>query len=592
MKKLLFIFTLLTLSVFSQPLIPADRRITWSRDNCGVPGGIPNRQTIFCNPVVNIPGSGLLVIPDGVTDNTAALNAAIANCPSNQVVFLPAGDYNFTGIIQWHANGVTLRGAGPKSTILHVNPTDPSHDFIDMGGFLGDGGNSVSVISGLTQGSTNVVVADATRASQLIGNTITIFFFQGTDPDTVHRLTVDGSAHTIPGDPNNIISLTANVTAVNLATETITFWPPLVWTMTGTPQAYTLIYGRGCYFSGIEDLGIKVEQNCNFNIFMERCYGCWVKNIDSSNTVADHIILTHSVLCEIRDNYIHDFLGGGGGNNGEGIDMFLQNTGILVENNIVVRCFPQINTSSGSDGCFVGYNFCGASHSGTTIIGNDFDSNHGAHNVMNLWEGNAGCMFQSDGFYGSCSHITVFRNYFSGTHLEGLTMHQICIDLTHWQNYFNIIGNVLGSPGWSAAGGLFTTEANNYSYFTPVIYRFGYPGLGNNNYSNSSVNPVTGAWNDLDLGVKTTVLTNYNYNYFNNAVPDGVTNLPPSLFYTNGSPPWWPASVSFPPIGPDLAIMTNQIPAQLRFFSGNFNGGPPAPPTHIKISGSHAVPPL
>src|SRR4051812_13009070 len=79
-------------------IIPADRRVTWTPGvNVGVPGGIPNRTTIYQT-----------LSPDV---STAKIQAALDSCPSGQVVFLNAGTYNITATIKLKS-GVTLRGAG------------------------------------------------------------------------------------------------------------------------------------------------------------------------------------------------------------------------------------------------------------------------------------------------------------------------------------------------------------------------------------------------------------------------------------------------------------------------------------------------
>src|SRR3954462_10693007 len=67
--------------VFADNLIPDDRRITW---NPGIPGGIPNRTTIF-SKVKNSPYGA---VGDGVHDDTAAIQQAISACPTGQVVYI------------------------------------------------------------------------------------------------------------------------------------------------------------------------------------------------------------------------------------------------------------------------------------------------------------------------------------------------------------------------------------------------------------------------------------------------------------------------------------------------------------------------
>src|SRR5690242_14572552 len=102
-----FGFAVLLFLLIAQPvrseIIPSDRRIDW---NPGVPGGIPQRTTIY------------VTLQPGAT--AAQINSALASCPSNQVVFLAAGTYNISGVITVPSY-TTLRGAGPGQTVLNLN---------------------------------------------------------------------------------------------------------------------------------------------------------------------------------------------------------------------------------------------------------------------------------------------------------------------------------------------------------------------------------------------------------------------------------------------------------------------------------------
>src|SRR5262245_18959399 len=73
-------------------IVPEDRRIDWS---AGVPGGIPNRAVIFCN-ARNAPYGAK---GDGVADDTQAIQNGLRDCPSNLVVYLPAGTYKITRVL-------------------------------------------------------------------------------------------------------------------------------------------------------------------------------------------------------------------------------------------------------------------------------------------------------------------------------------------------------------------------------------------------------------------------------------------------------------------------------------------------------------
>ena len=52
-------------------------------------------------------------------------------------------------------------------------------------------------------------------------------------------------------------------------------------------------------------------------------------------------------------------------------------------------------------GNVIAYNYCEDAQSGSSIAGSAISDNHGAHNMMNLIEGNIAQMFESDGYWGS-----------------------------------------------------------------------------------------------------------------------------------------------------------------------------------------------
>src|SRR5438045_643789 len=71
---------------------------------------------------------------------------------------------------------------------------------------------------------------------------------------------------------------------------------------------------------------------------------------------------------------------------------------------------------------------------------------HGVEYV--LAEGNIGPGFGGDVFHGSQALNTLFRNYFLGTD-PGRTDATIAINILSWNRYYNIVGNVLGTPAYS-----------------------------------------------------------------------------------------------------------------------------------------------
>jgi hypothetical protein len=181
------------------------------------------------------------------------------------------------------------------------------------------------------------------------------------------------------------------------------------------------------------------------------------------------------------------------------------------------------------------------------------------------------------------SHTTYFRNHFSGKHVEAKRnfMNTKLFDLCRFSYYQNVVGNVLGTPDWprSTIGRYEMIGMPGYTEQT-CVYRLGYPNMGNNGYS--ATNPPSNADDGgLDPKVKTTLLRWGNFDYQNNAarwesseIPSGVTapatHTLPASFYLAAKPAWW-NNLPWPPIGPDVSLMVNKIPAQVRYENDVYN---------------------
>ncbi len=201
-----------------------------------------------------------------------------------------------------------------------------------------------------------------------------------------------------------------------------------------------------------------------------------------------------SACLEIRESVAWDSIAHV--TNGAGVLFYRRVCSSLVEDNIIYRCFPGVEISSGSGGNVIAYNFMEDNYTDQSrLMGASFDCNHGAHTCMDLYEGNVGSMFQSDGYFGSASHITLFRNRFHGTN-PTLTDNSKCVDLGRWSQYFNVVGNVLGTAGFSVL--LDPTET--FPYAKPVIYRLGFPNMGNNGFEGTR--PPSTANDALDTRVR------------------------------------------------------------------------------------------
>src|SRR5215472_11721696 len=137
-------------------IIPANRTAPW-QGNVGVPGGIPNRTTIYKNIVTDLRAD-----PTGITDCSAIIQSAIDNCPEGQVVYIPAGRFRVGTQLHWNndKSNRTLRGAGMGITILFS--ANNNSMLLPGSSTWPDPSTWVSISSGATKGSNTITVADTT----------------------------------------------------------------------------------------------------------------------------------------------------------------------------------------------------------------------------------------------------------------------------------------------------------------------------------------------------------------------------------------------------------------------------------------------
>jgi hypothetical protein len=523
-----------------------------------VPGGIPARTTLCATIDAATYGTGAV-------DASAALLAAINACPEEQVVFIPAGTYRLDNAVdRITASKVTIRGAGQGQTILQANKAGMRMLWLGNGD-RPDAGPAIT--SGATKGSTTATIADTTAVS--VGGFVR--FEQNNPPYVISA-----------GDPTTdtrVMSVIARVTAKTDTTVTVS--PPLPFDLVSSP--ILIAYANPPMVStGIEDLTFDAT-GALAALQWEHAWGSWVKNIEVKNSPSRQLILVAFINGEVRQSYFHDV--DGGGPDHEGITLTADDHFNLIEDNISYDGgFPAIVLGDGPGSCqgnVVAYNFAYATDTDyPELAGADISVNHGPHNAMNLVEGNISSGFASDGYHGSASHNVLFRNWFTATHPTA-TENLIAMNLGRWSTSFSLVGNVLGSSAFSAAGLLMPEDG--FAYTDHVIYKVGYPDMGNNGFD-GTWGSLTGApdyttqfaagksMKERDLYVQGTMLRHGNHDHATDAVawsPDIETQVLPPSFYRSAKPDWWPAAIPWPPIGPDASPMNGKNPAYVRFEEGS-----------------------
>lgn len=531
-------------------IIPSSSRVDWVMgQTVGVPGGIPKRTTIY------------RTLSPGAT--AAQINSAITSCPSNQVVMLSAGTYNLSAPINFGlAKGVTLRGAG-SSTILKASAN--IDQFVFMGGYTGWSAGT-SITAGYTKGSSNLTVSSTSGLS--VGGLVRVDQLN----DSNFMWASSGSQRLL----NQVTRITA------IAGNVVTVWPPLYFGPTSA--AAPLMKNNGgrsmvAEMSGVEDMTLDATGRVVGNgIWFDQTYGCWIRNVRTILINNYHIMLTQSLNDEIAkvfcdDSPAHDPNHGGVllGSTSDGMGT----CGTVFYDSIVNRVFPGVEINAGSSGNVIAYNFIKDPFYDNFGQGAGIDVNHSPHCMMTLVEGNVVNMIQNDGYFGSSSHHTYFRNWSHGLVTEGLggqpgNYNSKCISLNRWSLYENIVGNVLGCQNFTPNYQSITLS--DYGYSVSTIYQFGYPNMGNNDYTGTRP-PSTDKVNARDLNVEATALIHGNWDSKSKAISWAASitdrQLPNSLYLS--SKPAWFGNLLWPPVDPATGytnLTSSSIPAGYRYVHG------------------------
>lgn len=546
------------------------------------PGGSKQRTNL-----IDVTKAPYNADPTGKTDDTAALQSAMNAATNNQVVYLPPGTYLLNQTLNIALNQsissprpITVRGAG-TNTIIKCGFTGGYQIFVgsasDYNWTYPASGNTIAP-GGFVKGSTNLAISDT--SAFVVGGLARIEVNNDTnqfdDPVTVH---VSSYQH-VRGQTVMITAKTAT---------TLTFWPPLYSNYGGLGGSIYCVQYQANQV-GLEDFELEMT-NCGIDtigITFEQCVNCWLRNITirhchSYCTLIQDTDFQTIVHCDIEQT-IHS------GMNGAGIEPIDSCAG-LIENNIIAQNFPGIEVDFASCGNVFGYNFIWDTYQ--TQSGNGIDSNHGPHNSFNLYEGNEAPYFQADGWFGSVSDDTLFRNWFHGVQPETPGSFYEVLSLNRFTRNYNLIGNLFGTNGC-----------------LPGNLRFGDPYIGS--WGNDGTNaPAWPDWNkmltsapgsgpgqdafyEFDTNVlrTTTFIGNYYFSSNHLESMSGFT-LGNSLYQT--SKPAWFGNLTWPPFdpaSPSTATFTG-IPAGYRYFfgseppgvgSGSTNNPPVvAPPTGLQV---------
>jgi len=530
-----------TLSVATATeILPDDRVYDWTTS--GIPGGIPNRTAIYAT-----------LTP---SNSLSEINAAVAACPSGQVVYLSAGTYSISGIRR--KSGVTVRGAGAGQTIIS---SGGSTAFSSTGGsFNYDGGHqAIANGSWLQKGSTNITMTSTPGSQFAVGRLIMIN--QNDDLTLVFPRTGNWAGTRNLRHVSRITAISGNM---------ITFATPLPYTFVyaQSPGAQAIAASDSQF--GVEDMTIDAGSCVRF----QGSDRCWIKGCELRGFDNEAIFMRDSHQLEVRRCYVHDAEGFPNQSDGYGIYSQYAVSNILVEDCIGYR-MSYMTVMNGNDSSAFLYNYIwGMGRAGFAWQNPGFNCNHGPHSIMNLWEGNKTERWQNDAYHGSASHQTLYRNHIHGKH-PSYTLDRRIMDFGRTSYYYNAVGNVVGDSSWNPTY-YQASKQTGTGYYTGGLDRsqgylwvLGYPNMGSGSLSEETsltgYTPPGGSYPDSK--VLTTLIRHGNYDYYNKATvwDSGISAhaLPSSLKYS--SKPSYFGTLQWPPIGPDVSGLVTVIPSEARW---------------------------
>jgi len=607
-RALVVFLPLTAAQIFADPILPANRQTVW-QGNVGMPGGIPYYLT-----GVNVRNAPYSAKGDGVTDDTAAVQAAINACSNFSAVYFPSGTYRITNSLFVPVGypsptpSIVLRGDGPGKTVIALDTTNQVNVIkINHGTQVGP---YIPITNGLAQGSHTITLSNALGIN--IGTILSITELNDTNFVSTNTYTV-GSPCTYCGENGQRV-LQQYVLVTNVSGNTLGINPPLLWNYTPAlaPTAQSTVMITNC---GVESMTVTrlqpsatsyAEANC---ILISGAAWCWVTNVETSWPQGAHIKFQGCFQCEADGNYHHD---GWTQNSGQdyGVMIFDHNSNLLIQNSIFKNMRHAMVFEAGGAACVFAYNF-----STNPIAGENADNflsedqlTHGAHAWFNLYEGNVSVNMVGDFAHGSASHNTYFRqNIYQMSYLEAgvirtnqsvtniisagnadgnadnppyfptnypgawvmgpapvtnpwngsiESVSSVGVSFQQWTHSNNVVGCVFTTNGLLIP---FQFGATNSSQIVPfghgAIVILGASSAGGT-FGTPPVDPVCGQstyWHgNWDAVTQGVLWDGSNTNHI----------IPNSLYLTN-KPSWWGAG-PWPPIGPDISPMVTAIPAQVR----------------------------
>jgi hypothetical protein len=626
-------------------ILAPSRAENWQRANVGVPGGIPTGwtqcgSTILAYGSMGSPGSvttinnalascgtnQCVMLGSGVFWLDARILLAHSNlCLSGQSAILT--------ILEFPNGGQNTCVQGDDDICMGGNQNSP---FLNPGGgqTLPGGNYAFSWTGGFSQGATSITISGVGTGGGGIANGDMVMLYQKNDlTDNGGQISCDtgpgatplqcsqqGGSYgpTIGGveySQAQNVRVTAGCPCSGPGSFTVTISPGLYannWNATG--QVYGL-FVKPVTMVGVQNLTVDDTNNvpCTIqppatspvsspcsNFGVANVDGWWIRNVTSIKSQRNHVWTSVTSHGEIRDCYMWGTKGA------TDLSYAIENSyssDDLFENCIYQQVASPFIGPAGQSGNVIGYNFwidpyyclnpmsgtCGMAGSGQGAFMQTSYIDHDAGGNFNLYEGNQGNGLYCDDVHGTSALQTMFRNWLNGRDYNtagGLgnqpSGQTYPIDLDAYCRGFNIVGNVLGTPGYHSqyqnSPGMTVVNCNQ------SIWYLGWSSFPCADFSGSlPSDPVVAAtlfrWGNYD-----TVTGAVQWNS-SEASPGAVahigaqsvpaTHTLPNSFYYSSKPAFF-GSGAWPVVGPDITGGSGP---------GGFAGNNPAANCYYNILG-------
>jgi hypothetical protein len=582
-------------------VLNSSRATDWTK--AGVSGGIPSGSWSQC--------AGGTITPYGSSGSYASPSTIVSALASNSgkscYVLLGNGDFYLNGPIQSSGvQNVELRGGGPQNTHLHFSAGGTcaggrgsclvgfqSSD----GTYTCSGSSCVQWTGNYAQGSTTIQIASG---SNLVANQTMLVLDQcddGYSGDPCSGNAVDNGNYfnceqkysssggcsengsESQARPNRGQQEMALVTGCSPAcgsngSTTVTLSRPIIhpnWRSGQTPEVWLIQSAQYVGVNGFSIDGSNFGYSAlTFGVAFNNVANFWAKNLQLTNFANTTFYGAQSTNGTIESNYLYGVSQHSTTNDSSGFNYMLFNT--IIHNNIIQAGKVAIIPTGPGAGNVIAYNVTVNAYTGDSFDFGDIWTGHSNGSDYNLYEGNYANYLTWDQTHGTQLMITAYRNFFPGWescangNCGSNNVKQNdnnAIADTSFNRYANIVGNVLGTPNVSTMGYTYTNPSGVFFSGSGLGYPYN---LGSGNQGIPNAIPI-------DQSLVGTTLRWGNWDAYNGStqwnsteVPSGISVYPNSVpsscagggscapsFYLASRPSWWPSSVPFPAIGPDVS---------------------------------------